>query len=292
MNTPKSPCFYEPGSHSIIDLAVLVDNVWRSQINNEDIDQLRARYPNAEFGDFDVIYEQKINSYKSDPVEITEAEFIRALEILPPVGWTTAKGVESFKMSERLSGMITAIYARVGKRYFSFNDTITLKADEIADRIGSSDAFKRKPLKQISFAQFRELNPNFYRNQEDAEYDFELLARSIHRLNDRKGPRVGDFVIMPDKSVRRFTYDWSEANGTIQTTDPKINDASFYFSTQGFCDYSGALDDPIPVSQLEDTLENRLGRVWFFSRDYPKAHNGVYAQVAFRVYRYHPKSTD
>ena len=286
MNTPKEPCFYEPGSHSIIDIAVLVEGVWRSQINNEDINQIRARYPKVEFGDFDQIYKRAENSYKSDPVEITEAQYIEALEVLPPVGWTSAKGVESFKMSERLYGLITAIYTRIGKRYFTFNDKISLPADQIADRVFASVAFKRKPLRQISFTEFYRMNAAFYRDRKSAEYDFELLARNIQRLNEHTGPRVGDFVIMPDGSERRFTYDWTEANGTIQTTLPILNDASFYLSSQGFCDYSGALDDPIPTSQLEDTLENRLGQVWFFSKDYPKAHNGVHAKVAFRVYRY------
>ena len=288
MNTP---CFYVPGSHSIIDTAELRDGVWRSTINNEDINQIRARYPKAEFGDFDEIYQRIESSFMSDVVEITEAEFIKALEVLPPVGWTTAKGVESFKMSERLVGLITAIYARIGDRYFTFNDKITLKADQIADRVANSAVFKRKPLRQMTYDEFRQTNERFYRNNDrDAQYDFELLARNIQRLNGRSGPRVGDFVIMPDESVRRFTYDWADAGGGLQTNDPRLTDSSFHLTSSGFCDYSGALDDAIPVEQLEDTLENRLGSVWFFSRDYPKANNAVYAKVAFRVYRFNGSS--
>src|SRR5215831_3215259 len=122
MTTPTHPCFYEPGRHSIIDTAELhEDGVWRSTINNEDLEQIRTRYPKAEFGDFDLIYQQAEEACKTEPIEITEAEFIRALGILPPVGWDGAKGVESFKMSERFYGMITAIYAHVGDRYFTFN---------------------------------------------------------------------------------------------------------------------------------------------------------------------------
>src|SRR5215831_8661644 len=115
MTTPTHPCFYEPGRHSIIDTAELhEDGVWRSAINNEDLEQIRTRYPKAEFGDFDLIYRQTEESYKTEPVEISEAEYIRALEVLPPLGWNSAKGVESFKMSERLYGIITSIYALVG----------------------------------------------------------------------------------------------------------------------------------------------------------------------------------
>jgi hypothetical protein len=133
------------------------------------------------------------------------------------------------------------------------------------------------------------MNAHFYQIEKNAEYDFELLASKIKKLNEHNGPRVGDFVIMPDGTTRRFTYDWKEAGG-IQTTNANSTDISFYLNSYGRCDFSGGLDDPIPHDCLEDTLDNRLGSVWFFSRDMARAHNGVYAKVAFRVYRYTPNS--
>lgn len=288
-STPfKHPCFYVPGKSSCIDIAVLRDGVWRSAIHNEDLAQIRLRYPDAEFGDFDVIHAQAEESSKSLPIEISEKDFLYALSVLPPVGWKTARGVESFKISERLYGNVTAIYARVEDRYFSFNDLITLPANEIAQRIIDSAAFKGSPMKFMSLEDFRALNESFYHPataDQHSERDFDLLSERIKQLNKREGPRVGDFVILPDESIRRFTHDWTDS---LQTTIRQGNDSSFYFSPNGFCDFSGSLDDSLPIERLEDTNETRLGRVWFFSNNIARAHNAVHAQVSFRVYRYRP----
>lgn len=290
----KEPCFHVPGSRTIIDTAELdSDGVYRSTIKKETLAQVRIRYPDAEIGEWENIYRAAENSCKTEPQEITEAQYIYALEVLPPVSWKNAKGVESFKMSERFYGNVTAIYARLGKRYFTFNDLISLQPDEIADRIVNSRAFNRPRTLSMTLKEFRELNPNFHLSDKDVERDFDILTARIKKLNERQGrPRVGDFVIYPDNSERRFTYDWSDVGGGLQTTCPTIKDASFYFTRSGHCDFSGALDDPLPLNELEETDEQRLGTVWFFSNDHAKASNGVRAKVPFRVYRYRPASQE
>jgi hypothetical protein len=290
----KEPCFHVPGSRTIIDTAELdSDGVFRSTIKNETLAQIRIRYPEAEIGEWEDIYRAAENSCKTEPQEITEAQYIYALEVLPPVCWKNAKGVESFKMSERFYGNVTAIYARLGKRYFTFNDLISLTPDEIADRIAGSAAFNRSPVQFMTLEEFRSLNPGFHRSDKDLERDFDILTARIKKLNERQGrPRIGDFVIYPDNSERRFTYDWSDVGGGLQTTCPTIKDASFYFTRSGHCDFSGALDDPLPLNELEETDEQRLGTVWFFSNDHAKANNGVRAKVPFRVYRYKPASQE
>jgi hypothetical protein len=285
----KEPVFYVPGTPTIIDTAVIRDGIFTTAIKGETLDQVRIRYPEAEIGEWDVVYQAVENSCKTEPQEITEAQFIYALEVLPPVCWKTAKGVESFKMSERFYGNVTAIYARLGKRYFTFNDLITLSPDEIADRTANSAAFKHEAAPFITLEELRALNPSFHRSEQDVEGDFEILGARIKKLNERHGPRVGDFVIFPDDSVHRFTHNWAEYNGGIQTT-PEGSGGSFHLSKQGFCDYSGGLDPCIPLDRLQQTNELRLGSVWFFSRDLPKAHNGVRAKIPFRVYRYTPSS--
>src|SRR5204862_6361015 len=147
-----------------------------------------------------------------------------------------------------------------------FRDTITLTAEQIADLVAQSDAFKRQRLQFMTLAEFEELNAHFYRNSYGAEdrpeRDFHLLEARINNFNGRQGPRVGDFVIMPDETFLRFTHDWSDVGGGIQTTCPESTNQSFYFSEQGFCDYSGSLDEPLPIEALGDTLQNRQGSVW------------------------------
>jgi hypothetical protein len=78
---------------------------------------------------------------RSDPVEITAAQWAEALEILPPVGWRNDGAHESFKQPERISGMITTIYVRVGDRHFSFADDIRTPHERCCERVAQSKAY-------------------------------------------------------------------------------------------------------------------------------------------------------
>jgi hypothetical protein len=157
-------------------------------------------------------------------------------------------------------------------------------------------------LCQINFssASMIEQNPYFYTNNfdgvysspKDAKIDAELAHQRLTALNKRPGPRVGDFVQFPGECApRRFTYDWSD--GTMQTTVPPkghpcSGDVSFHMYRNGHCDFSGSLDPSIPLERCADSGETRLGRVWFFSRDWSGAHRGVSVMMPFRVYNYQP----
>jgi hypothetical protein len=73
--------------------------------------------------------------------------------------------------------------------------------------------------------------------------DQQLLNSRIAAWSKRSGPRVGDFVILPgEEHVRRFTHDWDD---DIQTTSGIGREGRFYFSHDGFMDFSGGLDSPI-----------------------------------------------
>jgi len=66
----------------------------------------------------------------------------------------------------------------------------------------------------MTLNEFRALNKSFYQPEtaeQHSERDNALLAERIHKLNQRDGPRVGDFVIIPDCSTWRFTYDWTDS---------------------------------------------------------------------------------
>ncbi len=70
------------------------------------------------------------------PVQEIDIEvFGDALDVLPPEDWQHDAIGESFKMSEHLSGQITHIYARIGKRYFAFTDSAYLPHAEIMARV-------------------------------------------------------------------------------------------------------------------------------------------------------------
>lgn len=112
------------------------------------------------------------------------------------------------------------------------------------------------------------------------ERDAAILAENTETWNTRPGPRVGDFVRMPDGDMRRFTYDWSDG---LQTTHPRLQDQSFFFG-RGYMSFSGSLDSSIPLERIHETNETKEGRVWFFHHNEAKAHNGVYCSVVCRVF--------
>lgn len=83
---------------------------------------------------FDEAHKRYEESFKTEPVEITEAKWHEMLCVLPPVAWKRDPSGESFKMSERMAGSITGIYVRLGDRYFQFYDDIRLSHPECVAR--------------------------------------------------------------------------------------------------------------------------------------------------------------
>ena len=135
-----TPVFYVPGRTGIVDLAIMRDGVLRSQVYNETIDELRQRYPGAQVGQLGPVAQATDDAFRSPPVEITQQRFWDMLEVLPPVAWVRRTieenkdqtlDNESFKISERTCGSITAIFCRIGSRYFELQDSITMRHDDI-----------------------------------------------------------------------------------------------------------------------------------------------------------------
>lgn len=68
------------------------------------------------------------------PQECTAEQFQEALEVLPPVQWTARKGTMSFKMSEAMSGTLTACYVKVQDKYFVLTDSYATKHEELVEK--------------------------------------------------------------------------------------------------------------------------------------------------------------
>lgn len=130
-------CWYVPGETHIVDLIHPDDGLTLHY--HEDALAVRDRYPAAERMSCDdawkLIDAAALAQYRKDVSEVTEERFMDALNVLPPVGWTTHNGVESFRISERLWGNITDIYARLGDRYFVLSDDIRLSPAIVAERV-------------------------------------------------------------------------------------------------------------------------------------------------------------
>jgi hypothetical protein len=110
----------------------------RSVINNQTLEEIEARYPGAFVMEWEKYIDLHDEAVKSPPIEISEEKFIEMLEVLPPVNWHREEETESFKMSERLSGSITAILCRVGDRYFQMSDSFFMKHAEIVSKVMSA----------------------------------------------------------------------------------------------------------------------------------------------------------
>lgn len=132
-------CWYVPGETHIVDLIHPDDGL--SLHYSDDEAAILARYAGARRVTCEEAFKAAdavaIVRYRKDVSEITEARFMDALNVLPPVGWTTRCGVESFRISERIWGNLTDIYARLGDRYFLLTDDIRLSPAVIADRIAA-----------------------------------------------------------------------------------------------------------------------------------------------------------
>lgn len=75
--------------------------------------------------------------FKTGVSEITEEDFLYALNVLPPVGWRTAHGGEVFRISERTAGVVTAIFVAMQGRFFTFHDDIRLEHDACCERVAA-----------------------------------------------------------------------------------------------------------------------------------------------------------
>lgn len=76
------------------------------------------------------------NLYKTEPRQITEGEFIQALEVLPPLQWCRHQGVESFRWTEFYSGNITSIFVRhPNGTCWTFRDNAFLSVEAIQAKI-------------------------------------------------------------------------------------------------------------------------------------------------------------
>lgn len=102
---------------------------------SQTLEEMKVRYPDAvimeEAPAFALMDQAKYDRYHEAPTVITEDEFVRALECLPPMDWVQRSRSQSFKMSEFTCGDLTGIYAQVNEVFFRLCDRHTLTHDQI-----------------------------------------------------------------------------------------------------------------------------------------------------------------
>lgn len=132
----KEPVFFVPGETNIIDTVVKnKEGQYIGEFSREVLSDVAKRYPGAEIGEFDIVLANIEKLLITDPIKITEEEYGDALDVLPPENWVVVKGSESFKMCEYTSGRVTAIFARRGSLYFTFQDIASLSHESIMAKV-------------------------------------------------------------------------------------------------------------------------------------------------------------
>lgn len=105
------------------------------ETDQQAIDRLRAEYGTALTALPAREAQQRYEARFKTPVrEISAETFDDALNVLPPEDWVHARGGQSFKISERIAGSVTAIYVNLQGRYFQFDDHIRTPHEECLKR--------------------------------------------------------------------------------------------------------------------------------------------------------------
>jgi len=123
------------------------------------------------------------------------------------------------------------------------------------------------------------------RPTEPSKKDLEILKERLKLFNTFDDvPRVGDYLKLKNGNYTRFTHGWDTG---IQVGG---GSSSYYFNPSGTFSYSGSLDPAIEYKRIIKTKEKRSGKIWFFKDDWAMAHNGIYFEIEFRVYKLIEKS--
>lgn len=130
-------CVYDPGRHCMID--VINPDTGRTLYGNKE------PFSVGEIWGFLEAIEHNENCLIRPPEEITEEKYVEMLEVLPPLDWVQRQVESSFKLSEFTSGQITAIYCRLGDRYFELSDRCSLSHSEIVAKCKTALSQKVNP---------------------------------------------------------------------------------------------------------------------------------------------------
>lgn len=114
--------------------------VLRGVYSQQTVEALQQTYPGAKVTDVKLFTDEQEKAYRTSPVEITQEDYYDALDVLPPVGFSSSGGFETFKMMEAISGRMTTIYARKGSRCWCFVDRDDMPHSTIVERILASNS--------------------------------------------------------------------------------------------------------------------------------------------------------
>ena len=124
--------YYSPSRKTVIDV-ICADGL--TQYARETEAQMRERHADIQVMSLAAAFDAIDAAFREPVSEIDRERYWYLLEVLPPVGWTGHGTAEqTFKLSERTCGNITAIACQLGERYFTLEDDIRTPHREIVRR--------------------------------------------------------------------------------------------------------------------------------------------------------------
>lgn len=127
--------FYQPDKYMTYDIAELIDGEYKGRHSGKTLAELEIERPGIKLMTEEEAQAAMTLQAIRPAVEIVEAEYIAALEVLPPGAWVRNPGSSSFHMRRYDLGNITAIYVNLGNRFYRLHDVATLKHSEIVLRV-------------------------------------------------------------------------------------------------------------------------------------------------------------
>jgi len=104
---------------------------WTGQTKED----LLVEDPELEFLEWEEFSKRIDRNTVTEPQEITQEQFLEALNCLPPLNWYLTASFECFHMSEFLVSHYTATYTRAKGRFFMWTDTVHLTPQQIKEKL-------------------------------------------------------------------------------------------------------------------------------------------------------------
>jgi len=138
MSHSNPPCLVDAETNTIVDIFK------PGELTPERLNALQQQYGTT-FLVMPYVEAQKQleAAYITSPFEIDPQHFHDALQLMPPLGRCNTGDTESFKCSEMNAGLITDIYVRIQRRYFTFADHVHTPHAECCARVINSPAFNQ-----------------------------------------------------------------------------------------------------------------------------------------------------
>lgn len=116
------------------------------------------------------------------------------------------------------------------------------------------------------------------------EKDQAIFTERLAALAARTVIKVGDFIRLPDGTIKRVAHVWTDDFHAPELVQPTFGKDGSYYLGKGYASYSGGLNIGIPAEKFTATNETLPGYVWFFHHDYHTGDNAVYAKAEFPVW--------